>query len=165
MGPDVELLTTARTATLATISPSGLPRLVPVCFAAVPDPDAEHGIRIYTPLDQKPKRSADPRELARVRDIAADPRVSLLVDRWSEEWSTLSWLRVEGVASLVEPDADCAEHDAALAALRDRYPQYREHDLESRPLILLTFGRVTSWSASPGPPTDDQRRVGIVQRP
>jgi len=146
-----QLLASARTATLATISPSGLPRLVPVCFAAVPDQAAEHGMRIYSPLDQKPKRVSDPRSLARVRDITADPRVTLLVDRWSEDWTDLAWLRLDGTASLVEPaaaPADAPEHAAAVTALRERYLQYREHDLESRPLIRITLSRVTGWNAT-----------------
>ncbi len=156
MDPNWSLLATARTATLATISPSGLPRLVPVCFAALADADAEHGIRIYSPLDQKPKRASDPRSLARVRDIIADPRVSLLVDRWSEDWTSLGWLRLEGVASLLEPAPGAVEHAAAVAALRERYPQYREHALETRPLIRLTLRRVTSWSARSQPSDSDR---------
>ncbi len=153
--PHVGLLATARTATLATISPSGLPRLVPVCFAALAYPDAEHGIRIYSPLDQKPKRASDPRSLARVRDIVADPRVSLLVDRWSEDWTALGWLRLECVASLLEPASGGAEHAAAVAALCERYPQYRDHELETRPLIRLTLRRVISWSAASQPGDSD----------
>lgn len=149
------LLSTARTATLATISPSGQPRLVPICFAAVPDPDAELGFRIYSPLDQKPKRASDPRDLARVRDIAADPRVSFLVDRWSEDWTALAWLRLDGVAALVEPEAGRGEHAAAAAALRKRYPQYLDHDLESRPIIRISLQRVTAWSATE-PPSDSE---------
>lgn len=145
---DVQLLDSARSATLATISPSGLPRLVPVCFVAVSDPEAEHGIRIYSALDHKPKRVSEPRWLARARDIAADPRVSLLVDRWSEDWSKLSWLRLEGVASLIAPDAPGGEHAAALSALRRRYPQYLEQDLETRPVMRITLRRVTGWSAA-----------------
>ena len=51
---------------------------------------------LYTPLDDKPKRTDDPLTLARVRDIAADPRVSILADRWDEDWTRLAWLRAEG---------------------------------------------------------------------
>jgi hypothetical protein len=74
--------------------------------------------------------------------------VSLLVDRWSEEWSKLSWLRLEGVASLIAPDAPGGEHAAALSALRKRYPQYLEQDLETRPVMRITLRRVTGWSAT-----------------
>ncbi|MDQ3407493.1 MAG: TIGR03668 family PPOX class F420-dependent oxidoreductase [Chloroflexota bacterium] len=154
-GPPLELLTTARTATLATISTSGVPRLVPVCFAAVADPDAEQGIRVYSPLDEKPKRVSDPTSLARVRDIAADPRVSMLLERWSEDWSALAWLRLEGLAVLVEPETCGTEHSAAVTALRERYPQYRGHELETRPLIRITPLRVTDWNAAEPLAEDD----------
>ena len=51
---------------------------------------------LYTPIDDKPKRSDDPMALARVRDILADPRVTVLVDRWDEDWTRLAWLRCDG---------------------------------------------------------------------
>lgn len=100
----------ARRLVLVTIAPTGLPRPVPVCFALAPAPlDV-----LYTPLDAKPKRAADPRDLARVRDVLARPRVALLADRWDEDWSRLAWLRLEADARLLEPGgADAAEHDAA----------------------------------------------------
>src|SRR4029079_10393886 len=79
----------ARTATLATIAPSGRPRLVPICFVLGEDDDLGRP-RLYTPLDDKPKRTADPHELARVQDLLVLPEASLLVDRWSEDWSRLA---------------------------------------------------------------------------
>src|SRR6476646_7035050 len=93
------LLDEARRATLATIAGDGRPRLVPVCFATHP---AE--AILSSPLDEKPKRVADPRALARVRDLAIDPRAAVLVDRWDEAWSRLAWVRCDGVASLLDPD-------------------------------------------------------------
>ena len=93
-------LESARRAVLATIAPDGQPRLVPICFVV---DDAEP--TLYTPIDDKPKRDDDPLALARVRDIAADPRVTILVDRWDEDWTRLAWLRAEGRATLLEPDA------------------------------------------------------------
>jgi PPOX class probable F420-dependent enzyme len=145
---DRTLLASARTATLATLDPSGRPRLVPVCFILGPTdhqterrPDV-----IWIPLDEKPKRSNDPRRLARVRDIAARPDVSILVDHWSEEWSELAWLRLGGRARLVEP-ADQAL--GIVEALRDKYPQYRDHDLAARPMIAVDLDRALRWDAGP----------------
>ncbi|MEA2619441.1 MAG: hypothetical protein QOC97_214, partial [Chloroflexota bacterium] len=97
--------------------------------------------------DDKPKRDDDPLALARVRDIAADPRISVLVDRWHEDWSRLAWLRIEGRAALMMPADGPAEHAAAVAALRSRYPQYATHRLELRPLIRIAIERVTDWGA------------------
>jgi PPOX class probable F420-dependent enzyme len=144
----VELLLGARRATLATIRRDGTPRLVPCCFAVLDLEDSD-GLRVVVPLDEKPKAVADPRRLARVRDIGRDPRVELLVDRWSEEWAELAWLRLAGRASLIEPGGqEASEHARALVRLRGRYPQYRSQALESRPVIRIAVERVTGWRGS-----------------
>jgi PPOX class probable F420-dependent enzyme len=133
-------LASARRAVLATISPDGRARLVPICFSL----DAERPI-LYTPIDDKPKRADDPLALARVRDILADPRVTVLVDRWDEDWDRLGWLRAEGRAVVLQPAADPAEHGAAVMTLRAKYRRYETHRLETRPLIRIRLERVTSW--------------------
>jgi PPOX class probable F420-dependent enzyme len=131
---------------LATLRPDGRPRLVPITFAFAVTPG---GLRLYTPLDEKPKSVADPRRLARVRDILARPSVSVLVDRWSEDWSALAWLRLDGEAVLLEPTvADAAEHARTVALLRARYPQYGGQVLERRPIIRIEVGSLTGWSAT-----------------
>ena len=172
----MRLLADARTAVLATIGPDGRPRLVPICFVVAGEgPDRGRSDRgasdrgwpiLYTPLDEKPKRATDPHALGRVRDILAQPDVTLLVDRWDEDWSKLAWLRLHGRAELLEPAAagsvamgsaavdsadgraaaDSADgRAAAIAALRAKYRQYADHDLESRPLIRIAVTRWTSW--------------------
>jgi PPOX class probable F420-dependent enzyme len=132
----------ARRAVLTTIAPDGRPRPVPICFALDPRRPV-----LYTPLDEKPKTTDDPMRLARVTDILADPRVVVLVDRWDEDWTRLAWVRILGRASLLEPDADPADHAAALLGLRARYPQYAAHDLETRPVIRVAIQHTTSWGA------------------
>ena len=143
IGPDqVAFLQGTRCAVLATIATSGRARQVPICFAVVESGD---GVVLYSPLDEKPKRGADPHELARVRDLIVRPRVSLLADRWNEDWEELAWLRIEATASLVEPGEP--EHAPAIAALRARYRQYRTQRLEICPLIRLEPTRTVWWSA------------------
>jgi PPOX class probable F420-dependent enzyme len=140
------LLTAERRAVIATISPEGRPRLVPVCYWLSPELDVRGRAIAYTPIDEKAKQSPDPHKLARVRDILVLPEVTLLVDRWSEDWSQLAWLRANGVGEMLEPQAhEVAEHAAAIAELRKKYPQYTEHDLENRPLIRVSIDRVISW--------------------
>jgi PPOX class probable F420-dependent enzyme len=131
-------LGTARRAVLATIAPDGRPRLVPICFVL----DAR-APTLYTPIDDKPKRTDDPLALARIRDIAADPRVSVLADRWDEDWDRLAWVRCAGRAVVLEPATN--EHEVAVAALRAKYRQYEMHRLETRPLIRITLEDVTAW--------------------
>lgn len=133
-------LGSARRAVLATLASDGRPRLVPVCFVV----DAALPI-VYSAIDDKPKRSEDPTTLARVRDILADPRVTLLVDRWDEDWTRLAWLRGTGQAAVMAPAANDEERASVLAALRAKYRQYETHRLESRPIIRITVERVTDW--------------------
>jgi len=145
-----EFVQARRTATLVTLSDRGRPRPVPICFVLV-TPDPEHGsTRLYSPLDEKPKHSGDVRDLARVRDIAARPEVTLLFEHWSEDWSQLAWLRARGRACLVEPGDDARAHESATRALRVKYPQYRAHRLERAPLIRITLETTVAWSAAAG---------------
>ena len=146
LDPDQRVfLAAARRAVLATTAPDGRPRLVPICYVVGEDaPDGRP--RLYTPLDEKPKRVDDPRDLARVRDLLATPDVTLLIDRWSENWSRLGWVRLYGTGVVFEPETqDREEHAAAATALRTKYPQYATHALEVRPIIRLTIDRAVSW--------------------
>jgi PPOX class probable F420-dependent enzyme len=133
-------LTTARRGVLATIALDGRPRTVPICFVIGAEPV------LWTPIDDKPKRADDPLSLARVRDIEADPRVTVLVDRWDEDWTKLAWLRATGTAEVVLPGA-LGHSPAIVAALRGKYPQYATHHLETRPFIRIELERVTTWGA------------------
>ena len=134
-------LTAARHGVLATIAPDGRPRTVPICFVL----DAAEPV-VWTPIDDKPKRADDPLALARVRDIEADPRVTVLVDRWDEDWARLAWLGATGTATLVLPGTP-GHTPAIIAVLRGKYPQYATHNLETRPLVRIELQRVTSWGA------------------
>jgi PPOX class probable F420-dependent enzyme len=138
-------LAQARRAVLSTIAPDGRPRLVPICFVV-----ADDSAVVYTPIDEKPKQTVDPLALARVRDIASDPRVAVIVDRWDEDWTRLAWLRVDGRAGLIVPDdpMTAGEHGWAVGALRDRYPQYAEHRIEVRPIIRITVDRTVAWGST-----------------
>jgi PPOX class probable F420-dependent enzyme len=136
----------ARRATLATTRPDGSPRLVPVCFVLGRGPTGSDQPRLYTPLDEKPKRTGDPLALARVRDLAARPDAWLLVDRWDEDWSQLGWVRLHGRGAILVPGAgDTGEHALAVDALRAKYAQYRQHALEDRPVIRIVVEGATSW--------------------
>jgi PPOX class probable F420-dependent enzyme len=152
--PNGEILTAAerrflegeRRAILATTAPDGRARLVPVCFALTGQVDRLGRPVIYTPIDEKPKRSLDPHAVARVSDLFVLPEVTLIVDRWDEDWGRLAWLRLYGSGELLEPQAhEREEHAAAVVALRARYPQYATHDLAARPIIRIGIQRVVSW--------------------
>ena len=142
------LLADARRAVLATINPTGEPRLVPICHVLGED-DSRGRPRLYTPIDEKPKAQPEqPARLGRVRDILVLPTAAVIADRWDEDWSRLAWVRVYGSAEILEPQPhERDEHAAVVAALREKYVQYREQALEARPIIRLAIDRVTSWGA------------------
>ena len=131
----------ARSGVLATIGDGGRPRTMPICFVLVrpvAGPGAGPAV-IYTSIDEKPKRDVDPMALARVRDIVANPAVSVLVERWDEDWTRLGWLRMEGRAEVVKADAE------TVALLRAKYSQYAGQQLEDRPMIRIVVERVRAW--------------------
>jgi PPOX class probable F420-dependent enzyme len=121
-----------RIAHLATADAGGRPHVLPVCFAYAEG-------RIYIVIDEKPKRSL---KLKRLRNIEENPHVALVLDRYDEDWSRLGWVLIHGTAALLDSGP---EHVQALAALRERYPQYLEMVLEQRPVIRVTMERVSSW--------------------
>ena len=126
------LLAEERSGVLGTIARSGLPQLVPVCFALV-------GSEIAIAIDEKPKQGTT---LARVRNIERDPRATLLVDHYEDRWEQLAWLRLEGDAAVLDRGAGWPH---ALEALRRRYPRYRAMTLEELPVIRLRPTRVVGW--------------------
>ncbi len=114
--------------------PDGAPHIVPITFAL-------DGDTIVTAVDAKPKRGTP---LRRFENIAVNPRVSVLVDAYDEDWTRLWWARADGRASVV---ADGAELERALAALRARYPQYATVALTG-PAIVIAVDRWSGWSAT-----------------
>lgn len=135
-----------RRAVLATMRPDGRPRLVPICFALAERDDRLGRPVLYTPIDEKPKATSDPLAIARVKDLLVLPAATVLVDRWSEDWERLGWVRLSAIGEILEPEPhEREEHAAAVAALRAKYDQYAGHRLETRPIIRLTVTAGVSW--------------------
>jgi PPOX class probable F420-dependent enzyme len=123
-------LAAARVGRLATVTPDGHPHVVPVCFVL-------HEGRIFTAVDAKPKAS---RALARLENVRATGRASLLVDHYEDDWAKLWWVRVDGAAEVLESHR-------AVDALAAKYPQYRA-ERPAGPLIAIAPERWRSWVAS-----------------
>ncbi len=154
LSPDERaFLASRRVARLATADAHGKPHCVPVCFACL-----EGGI--YIALDEKPKR-VDARRLRRVRNIIENPHVALVADRYSEDWSDLGFVSVRGRASLVELGEP--EHSRAVAALRERYPQYREMRIDLRPVIWIAVEAVSSWGDIAPEPREPLGALDLVR--
>lgn len=131
------LLREGRVGRLATADAAGQPLVVPVCYAVDEGPP----LRLYTAVDAKPKRT---RALRRLRNIAANPRVALVVDHWAEDWRELRWVVVEGRAAVLEGGPEAGGAADLLVA---RYPQYRTLGLEreSATVIRIEPVRIIHW--------------------
>lgn len=120
-------------ARLATSSAAGKPHLVPVVFAVDSD-------TVYTAIDAKPKST---HRLRRLANIASNPRVSLLVDHYADEWTQLWWVRADGEAAV---HTDGAALHTGYRLLRAKYPQYQSVSLNG-PVIAITVHRWSGWHA------------------
>ncbi len=124
-----------RVAHLATADRSGAPHVIPLCYALEDD-------RVYFVVDAKPKRRGGT-ALKRMRNMAENPAVALIVDDYDEDWSALAYLLVRGRGEIV---ADDAERARALDLLRARYPQYRDMALDGaeHPVVRIALERAHS---------------------
>lgn len=127
-------LDTRRVAHLATADAKSVPHVVPVCFAIVGD-------TIYMTIDEKPKRETE-RPLKRLRNIAENPTVAIIADRYDEDWTRLGWIMLHGRAEIL---SEGAEHTRAQALLRIRYPQLNDMKIESLPVIAVRLESASSW--------------------
>jgi PPOX class probable F420-dependent enzyme len=125
----LDMLEEARVARLALLDEEDLPRVLPVTFAVFDG-------AVWSAIDQKPKRSAEP---ARVRRLRRRPEAALLVDRYDDDWSRLAWVEVRGEVT-VEPLGP------ALEALVAKYPQYASERPQG-PLLRLAPRRFACWKA------------------
>jgi PPOX class probable F420-dependent enzyme len=123
----------ARVARLATVRPDGAPHLIPVVFAL-------EGDTAWLVVDEKPKRH---RRLQRLANIRAEPRVSLLVDEYDEDWTNLWWVRADGIARIVD---EGIEFERAARLLLRKYPQERPQPPEG-PALAVAIERWSCWPA------------------
>jgi PPOX class probable F420-dependent enzyme len=125
----------ARVARLATATRTGRIDLVPITFALVED-------RLVTAVDHKPKTTT---QLKRLENIRHQPEVSILVDEYDDaDWDRLWWVRLRGLAQVVE---DGPLHAGAIEALTAKYGQYQDRP-PSGPAIVIELIRWQWWAAT-----------------
>jgi PPOX class probable F420-dependent enzyme len=123
-----------RIAQLATADRHAIPHVVPVCFAIA-------GETLYITIDQKPKRRPV-NALKRLRNIAENPAVAVIVDHYEEDWTRLGWVMLRGRAEVLHGGQ---EHRDAQALLRARYPQLDAMQIAAYPVIAVRIEHATSW--------------------
>lgn len=127
-------LRSARVAHLATADEKRRPLAIPICYVF-------DGKELYTPIDEKPKKSP-PLELKRIKNILANPQVSVVVDRYDENWKRLAYVLITGRAKVLLKGS---RHRKAALLLRKKYPQYRQMAIHERPIIRITPLRWKTW--------------------
>jgi nitroimidazol reductase NimA-like FMN-containing flavoprotein (pyridoxamine 5'-phosphate oxidase superfamily) len=117
-----------RVAHVATVG-GGMPHLVPVCHVVV-------GGKIYFGSGRRGRK---------VRNVRANPRLALTVDVYSDDWSQITGVMVQGTGRVIERGPRFRRIRRRLYA---KYPQYpREAALgESGSVIVeLSPTHVFSW--------------------
>lgn len=128
-----ERFTEARVAHLATADNHGRPHVVPVTFVV-------DGQALVFAVDDKPKTTT---ALHRLRNIAQNPQVSVLVDGYDEDWDRLWWARADGLAVILHSGD---ERSHAIELLCAKYDQYRERP-PSDAVVRIEVRRWSGWSA------------------
>ncbi|MQA76123.1 MAG: TIGR03668 family PPOX class F420-dependent oxidoreductase [Solirubrobacterales bacterium] len=129
----MRLLEDERVGRLALLDGDDRPRVLPVTFAV-------SGGAVWSAIDDKPKRTAEP---ARVRWLRRRPEAALCVDVYSDDWDRLAWVQLLGRVEVIEASAGGLGLDALVA----RYPQYRERRPPG-PLLRLEPDRALHWRAA-----------------
>jgi PPOX class probable F420-dependent enzyme len=124
----------ARIAHLATADAYGQPHVIPICFVF-------DGNCFYSPIDEKPKRTAI-QQLKRIRNIRGNPKIALILDHYEEDWRNLAYLLVFGKARIL---LSGDKHRQAVRLLRRKYPQYRRMSVDKRPMISITPRSIVVW--------------------
>jgi coenzyme F420-0:L-glutamate ligase / coenzyme F420-1:gamma-L-glutamate ligase len=129
-------LRAARVAHLATADAGGRPLVIPICFAF-------DGKEFFSPIDEKPKRLS-PQRLKRLRNIEENSQVSLVIDRYDENWRKLAYILVSGRARILLTGQ---KHRRAVTLLRKKYCQYHSMAIDQRPMIVIRPLAVKAWGS------------------
>jgi PPOX class probable F420-dependent enzyme len=124
-----KLIARERVCRVATAGPDGATHLVPVCHVLA-------GQKLYFGSGN------DARKVANLRE---NPHIALTIDLYSEDWSQLKGVMVQGTAALIERGARFKQ---ARARLYGKYPQYQEEAAlatSDSVIVEVTPTRVFSW--------------------
>src|SRR3954454_4783884 len=132
----VELINSKQVARLGFLDESERPRVLPITYAIADG-------HVWSVIDEKPKRAAEP---ARLRYLRRRPEAALCIDHYDDDWSRLAWVQLLGRIEVLPLDRG----SVGLEALCERYPAYRER-LPRGPLLRLEVERALHWRFTPPP--------------
>lgn len=118
-----------RVCRVATVNRAGQPHLVPVCHVLLDG-------KLYF------GSGGDARKAANLR---ANARLAVTVDLYSDEWTILKGVMVQGKARLIERGARFRTVRAALYRKYPQYPQEAALDESDSVIVEVTPARVFAW--------------------
>lgn len=137
IGWEIDFIVNHRIAHLATVDSGERPHAVPIVYAF-------DGEKLYSPLDDKPKRTG-PYRLTRVRNILSNHRAVVVIDEYDEDWNNLVWVQIRGNAVIRAKGQD---YQKGIELLTEKYPQYESMPLAGKPLIIVTPQKIVGWRAT-----------------
>ncbi len=133
----MNLIREAKVARLATVDHKLHPYVVPVVFVF-------HQKSFFIPLDEKTK-TVNPRKLKRVKNIEKNPNVTLLIDKYQNDWKKLFFLMIHGKAKVIDGNSKVMDKIHKLLILK--YPQYKKIGIGNS-CIKIEPTKVSFWSNS-----------------
>ena len=124
-----------RVARFATSDQNAQPHVIPICF------EIGNDLNIYSAIDGKPK-SGGFNTLKRVKNIRKNPKVSVLFDKYTENWEKLAYVLIRGEARV---ETDGIEREYGEGLLRDKYRQYGDYLMPGCPVIVISPKNIYSW--------------------
>ena len=128
-GVTAEFIRWARVCRVATVSAEGVPHLVPVCHVLARE-------KLYF---------GSGKDATKVRNLKANPRITVTVDEYSDHWAGLKGVMLQGHARLIERGP---EFTRIRDLLYEKYPQYpKEAALATSDSVIVevTPSRVFTW--------------------
>ena len=117
-----------RVCRVATTGSSGVPHVVPVCHVLVDD-------KIYFGSESDAKK---------VKNLRANPHLAITVDLYSDDWSILRGVMLQGTAVLIERGPRFRKIQRLLY---EKYPQYPEEAALGAGAVIVevTPKHIFSW--------------------
>jgi PPOX class probable F420-dependent enzyme len=124
-----KLIARERVCRVATAGADGHPHLVPVCHVVAGD-------RIYFGSGK------DARKVANLRE---NPRITVTVDLYAEDWSSLRGVMVQGTATLIERGSRFTQARGWLYAKYPQYPEDAALATSDSVIVEVSPTRVFTW--------------------
>jgi len=132
------LIKSSKVARLSTVDQKSCPYVVPVVFVF-------HENSFFIPLDEKTK-NVNPKKLKRVKNIEKNPNVTLLIDKYQNDWKKLFFLMIHGKATVIDGKSSKLM-DKIHKLLISKYPQYKKIGIGNS-CIKINPTKVTFWKNS-----------------